>query len=286
MSRFEGRTYLSGDGLRLYYRDYPGPPDAPLTVLCLPGLTRNSRDFEAVAAHFAASYRVLCADLRGRGRSEHAPDPATYQPGQYAADVGRLLDAAGVAAAAFVGTSLGGLVSMLCANLMRPRVKAVVLNDVGPELEPDGIARVRSYVGKGGSYADWPAAAAAVKALNAHVYPSWTEADWIVMAQRLCAVAPDGTIRPDYDPRIAVPFNAEGPAPNVDLWQVFANLKGLPVLALRGALSDILSAATLAKMKTTLADMTAVEVPGVGHAPYLMEPAARAALEKFLADRA
>lgn len=282
MSDFTERTYAAKDGLTLYYRDYPGPPGAAQTLLCLPGLTRNSRDFEDFAAHWSARYRVLCADLRGRGKSAYARDPMAYQPQVYVQDVARLLADAKADEAVFVGTSLGGLVSMMCANLIRHRVKAVILNDVGPALEPAGLARVQQYVGRQGTVRDWAAAAAAVAALNRHVYPSWTDADWRRMARRLFAEQPDGTIRPDYDPAIAVPFNARGPSAGVDLWPVFRGLDGLPVLALRGALSDILSAEGLRRMREALPALQAVEVPDVGHAPYLREPAAEAAITAFL----
>ncbi|MCB2107891.1 MAG: alpha/beta hydrolase [Rhodobacteraceae bacterium] len=283
MTAFTGKTFQSKDGLRLYYRDYSGPSAASPVVLCLPGLTRNGRDFEDVADHLSQKYRVLCADLRGRGRSAYADDPMTYQPPTYVEDVVRLLDAAGIDKAVFIGTSLGGLVSMFTATLHRDRVRAIVLNDVGPEIEPAGLDRIRGYVGKQSGYADWAAATASVKTLNAHVYPKWSDAEWELMTRRLCAPRDDGKIYTDYDARIAMPFNQEGPVAHVDLWPMFAGLKGIPLLALRGALSDIISQKTLDKMAATLPDMNTVLVPDVGHAPYLMEPDARAAIDAFLA---
>lgn len=283
MADFVEKHFTSRDGLGLYYRDYPGPPDAPLTLLCIPGLTRNSRDFEDVAAHYARFYRILCVDLRGRGKSEYAKDPMTYQPPQYVDDVGRLFKAAGVREAVFVGTSLGGLVSMMCANVMRHRVKAVVLNDIGPHIEASGLERIRGYVGNTGGFPTWEDAAEAVRRNNAGVFPRWLPSDWMTLARRTCAVRPDGTIAFDYDPAIAAPFNTAGPTAQVDLWPLFEGLQGLPVLAVRGALSDILSAEGLARMKQRLADLRVAEVADVGHAPFLMEPEARTAMEAFFA---
>ncbi|MBL8643972.1 MAG: alpha/beta hydrolase [Rhodospirillaceae bacterium] len=284
MSTFTERTYTSKDGLKLYYRDYAGPDGAPFTVLCLPGLTRNSRDFEDVAAHLSAHYRVLCADFRGRGKSEYAKDPMTYVPPKYAEDMGRLLDAAGVDEAVFIGTSLGGLVSMISANVMRHRVKAIVMNDVGPDIDPEGIARIRTYLGKPASHTTWEDAARAMMVLNGRIYPDWVFSDWMTMARRAWAQQPDGTIKPDYDPNIAVPFNTQGPVA-VDLWPMFRGLNGIPLLVVRGGTSDILSAASLANMHAAVPAMRSVEVPGIGHAPFLMEPAAREAIAAFLNDQ-
>jgi pimeloyl-ACP methyl ester carboxylesterase len=283
MTEFVERTFVSKDGLWLYYRDYPGPADATLTLLCLPGLTRNSRDFADFARHQSKRYRVLCADLRGRGKSAYSPDSSTYQPPTYVQDVARLLEHAGLNEVVFIGTSLGGLVSMMCANLIRTRVKAVILNDVGPMLEQSGLARVQQYVGKQTPTADWNAAAAAVKALNQHVYPAWSDNDWLVMAKRLYVEQPDGSVMADYDKNIAIPFNTRGPTAGADLWPVFIGLDGLPVLVLRGALSDILSAEGLQRMREAVPSIQTVEVPNVGHAPYLLEPEADAAISAFLA---
>lgn len=285
MSSFKEKFYTSKDGLRLYYRDYEGPQDAPFTVLCLPGLTRNSRDFEDVAAHLSAKYRVLCADFRGRGKSEYAKDPMTYVPPKYAEDMGELLKNAGVSEAVFIGTSLGGLVSMISGNILRHRVKAIVMNDVGPDIDPKGIDRIRGYLGKPVSFKTWEEAAATMQGLNQAIYPEWVFSDWMTMARRAWAQQTDGMIRPDYDPNIAVPFNTQGPSATVDLWPMFCGLQGLPLLVVRGGTSDILSASSLQRMKEAVPTMQSVEVPGIGHAPFLMEPSARDAIANFLQDQ-
>jgi pimeloyl-ACP methyl ester carboxylesterase len=282
MTAYADRTYTSHDGLELYYREYPGPPSPRHTILCLPGLTRNSRDFEELAEHLAKTDRVLCADLRGRGRSAYAKDPMTYQPPVYVQDVNALLEHAGAEDAVFIGTSLGGLVTVLCANLIRHRVKAVIINDIGPEIDPDGLGRIQAYLTTDTAFATWEEAAAAAKTLNGHVYPDWTEAQWIIMAKKLCAVQPDGKIRTDYDKAIAVPFGQLGPAANIDLWPFFAALHGLPALAIRGEISDLLSDTIFKKMKTNCPTLQQVVVPGIGHAPYLMEPEARSAIDSLL----
>lgn len=282
MADYAERTYRSEDGLRLYYRDYAGPSRAGLTVLCLPGLTRNSRDFEDVAAWLAARARVLCADLRGRGRSEYAHDPMTYVPAVYVRDVARLLDDAGADRAVFLGTSLGGMVTMIAANVMGERVAGAILNDIGPQVDPAGLARVRGYVGRADAARRWEEAAAQVKAVHAAAYPDWTERDWMTMARRLYAERPDGTIRPDYDPAISVPFR-HAPTGDADLWSMFAGMRGIPVLVLRGERSDILAPQTLARMRDVHPELEHAIVPRVGHTPWLREPEAITAIERFLA---
>jgi pimeloyl-ACP methyl ester carboxylesterase len=282
MSTFTEKYYASKDGLQLYYRDYVGPTDAPFTVLCLPGLTRNSRDFEDVAAHLSQKYRVLCADFRGRGKSEYAKDPMTYMPPKYAEDMGELLKHAGVSEAVFIGTSLGGLVSMIAGNIMRHCVKAIVMNDVGPDIDPKGIDRIKGYLGKPVSFPTWEEAATTMQGLNQAIYPDWVFSDWMTMARRAWAQQPDGSIRPDYDPNIAVPFNTQGPTALVDLWPMFRGLNGIPLLVVRGGTSDILSAESVRKMKAAVPALQSVEVPGIGHAPFLMEPIARDTIANFL----
>ena len=284
MSRpYLDRYYRSQDGLRLYARDYPGPmPDAP-AVLCLPGLTRNSKDFAALAEALAARFRVVCPDQRGRGHSERDSDPARYRPDRYCADMLALLDTLGVARAHIVGTSLGGLMAVMLAATQRARVGAIVLNDVGPELDPRGIARIAGYVGKQQQPCSLAEAIERIAAVNGEAFPDYTAADWLAMVANTCIVEQDQVLL-DYDAAIAQGM-ADGSA-TPDLWPLFGLLRGLPVLALRGALSDILSAATLAAMAERLPGLEAVEVPQRGHAPMLDEPVARAAVLDFLGRHA
>jgi pimeloyl-ACP methyl ester carboxylesterase len=274
--------WISADGLTLRYRDYPGRGDGP-PLLCIPGLTRNCRDFEPVAATFAGGRRVIAIDLRGRGQSDYARDPASYMPLQYVADVAALLDQAGLERVVAMGTSLGGIVIMLLAMTAPGRIAAAVLNDVGPEIETAGLARIRGYVGQGRSFPTWMHAARGLREQGGIAYPDFAISDWLRIAKRLMVVGPGGRIAFDYDMKIAEPFNrAEGTAP-VDMWPAFRALAGRPVLALRGELSDILSAATLERMAHEMSDLETVTIARVGHAPTLEEPTAQRAISALLA---
>ncbi|MEO6152075.1 MAG: alpha/beta hydrolase [Croceibacterium sp.] len=274
--------WTSADGLTLRYRDYPGRADRP-PLLCIPGLTRNARDFEPVAEAFAGEWRVLCVDLRGRGKSAYAKDPASYMPLQYAGDVIALLDQAGLERVVAVGTSLGGIVTMLLALAAPARLAGAVLNDIGPDIEPAGLARIREYVGQGRSFPTWMHAARGLREQGGVAHPDYSATDWLRLAKRLMAVGTGGRIAFDYDMKIAEPFNAPPPAEPFDMWPALRALAGRPVLALRGALSDVLSAATLARMAREVPGLEAVTVPRVGHAPTLEEPEAQAALARLLA---
>jgi pimeloyl-ACP methyl ester carboxylesterase len=277
---FVSRFYMSSDGLQLHYREFSGPPNAPLTVLCLPGLTRNARDFDGIAPHLAQRYRVLCAEFRGRGLSAYAPDPATYTPPTYMRDMGRLLTAAGVPQVALLGTSLGGLVSMLMTAVMPERVLGVVLNDVGPELDPRGLQRIAGYLGKGATVKSWDEAAAIMASMDGMIYPDYGPDDWLAMARRRYVATPEGALRPDYDFNIARPFDSKA---TPDLWPFFHRLRAVPTLALRGATSDLLAPEVFARMGREIPSMRLVEVPNRGHTPYLDEPQARDAIDAFLA---
>jgi pimeloyl-ACP methyl ester carboxylesterase len=280
------QTFRSSDGLTLSYREYGGPPGASLPpALCLPGLTRNARDFEALASELAATRRVLSPDLRGRGRSAYDPNPASYQPGTYVRDVLELLDHAQAPRVAAIGTSLGGLLTMLLAGARPALLAAAVLNDIGPVIDPAGLARIRSYVGKGGPLRSWEDATAACRAMQGAAFPDFTDADWLAFAKRTC-IEENGAVRFDYDPRIAEPFAGAGATPAAaDPWALFTPLARIPTLVVRGALSDILSAETLAEMQRRKPDLAAVTIASRGHAPTLDEPRARAAIRNFLGAR-
>lgn len=277
---FTSRFYTSHDGLKLHYRDYAGPPNARLTVVCIPGLTRNARDFEDVAPHLANRYRVICAELRGRGLSEYAKDPMTYVPATYVRDVVSLLDSAGLMRVAVIGTSLGGIISMILAALIPHRLLGVVINDIGPELDPVGLARIGSYVGRAKPIHTWQEAAAAIEAIDSVVFPEYRGEDWVRMARRRFVEAPEGGLKADYDMNISKPFIATAKA--VDLWPFFRAFRMMPILALRGAHTDLLSVPIFEKMQAEVPNLTRVTVPNRGHAPYLDEPEARRAIDQFL----
>jgi pimeloyl-ACP methyl ester carboxylesterase len=283
MSEFEDRYWSSRDGLRLHYRAYGTPVAGRAPVLCLPGLTRNARDFEDLAVHMAQGREVLCLDLRGRGDSGYARDSDTYHPLQYVEDVEALLEDTGITRFVAVGTSLGGLMTMLLALRDPARIAGAVLNDIGPVIEPDGLARIRDYVGSGRSFPTWMHAARALEETHTAAFPGFTLADWLRVAKRMMAIGQNGRIAFDYDMKIAEPFSRQGGEGGGDLWPAWTALAGRPVLVLRGELSDILSAATAAEMARRVPDAEIVTVPGRGHAPTLDEPEAVAAIDRLLA---
>lgn len=282
MTAFEDRFWTSRDGLRLHYRDYPGRENRP-PLLCLPGLTRNARDFENLAGRLAGEWRVLCPDMRGRGDSAYAKDSASYQPLQYVEDIEVLLDELAIERFVAFGTSLGGLMTAFLAMRNPTRIAAALLNDIGPVIEPAGMARIREYVGQGRSFPTWMHAARALEETQAVAFPHYALTDWLAMAKRLMALAPNGRIVFDYDMKIAEPFEAQGDGPAPDLWPAFMALGGRPLLVLRGELSDLLSPGTLKEMAERFPGIEAVTVPGVGHAPSLDEPESVAAVDRLLA---
>ncbi len=288
MAEFEDRHWTSEDGLRLHYRNYAGPQvgqDAKSPVICIPGLTRNARDFEALAECLATRRRVLCLDLRGRGDSAYAKDPATYTPLTYVTDMEALFDQAGIARFVAVGTSLGGLITMLLAARQADRLAGAVLNDVGPEVSGAGIARIGGYVGQGRSFETWMHAARALQESQGEMFPDFSIADWLTLAKRSMTLGSNGRIVFDYDMKISEPFATPSNAVPPDLWPCWRALAGRPVLVLRGALSDILAPETAARMIAEVPEAELVTLPRLGHAPTLDEPAAVAAIERLL-DRA
>src|SRR5206468_12163448 len=280
-----GRGYHGGhvvvaDGLRLHYRDYPGGAGRP-PLLCLHGLTRNARDFAAFAERYSPRFRVLALDFRGRGASDYDPVSARYNPLTYASDAIELLDQLDIAQAVFVGTSLGGLVTMTIAATAPARIAASILNDVGPELDRAGLDNILAYLGQSADFASWDEAAAALSQRHRAAFPHYEHEDWLAMARRNCRES-DSKIVFDYDPAIAEPFRTSGPVPKVDLWPLFAALARKPLLVVRGELSELLSRATAERMREVAPQANLVEIAGVGHAPMLDEPEAIAAIDEFL----
>ena len=274
--------WTSRDGLKLHYRDYPGRDDRPV-VLCLPGLTRNARDFENLARHIAGEWRVISPEMRGRGDSAYARDSATYNPSQYVDDVNHLLEQAGIARYVAIGTSLGGLMTMLLAMHAPERIAGAALNDIGPVIEPEGLARIGGYVGQGRSFPTWMHAARAIEETQGIAYPDFAIDDWLALAKRLMVLSSNGRIVFDYDMKIAEPLQRQGDPVQFDLWPAIEALAGRPMLLIRGGLSDLLSAQTLERMQAMLPGAEAVTLPRVGHAPTLDEPEAVAAIERLLA---
>ena len=279
---YTDQYWMSPDGLKLHYRDYAGRDDRPV-VLCLHGLTRNARDFADLAEHLSGDWRVIVPEMRGRGMSEYAKDSSSYSPITYVADVEALLAELGITRFVSIGTSMGGLMTMLLALINPVRLAAVVLNDIGPEVDPAGIERIRDYVGHGRSFPTWMHAARALKEEHGGWFPDFLIETWLEMAKRTMVFGQNGRIVFDYDMAIAEPFNQPGGAAPADLWPAFDALTNIPLLALRGELSDILSEETVATMGARHKGMRAVTVPRVGHAPMLDEPESLAAIDALLA---
>lgn len=286
---WSAHSYRSADNrLTLSARVYPADtPDAP-ALLMMPGLTRNAGDFEPLVAHLRKKYRIVAADQRGRGMSEHDPDRENYRPDIYVADMFALLDSLGLQHATLVGTSLGGMMAMVMAASRPDRVPALVINDIGPELDETGLDRIKSYVGATPAFDSWEDARGAIAHVNSVAFPDFTHEDWMAFARRTCEQSADGKVRLSYDPRIAEPFKGGGDGVDSDLlWQVWDAIADKPVLLLRGELSDLLAPATVADMQNRHSGIfEAVTVPRVGHAPMLDEPAALAAILPFLASHA
>jgi len=285
MSNYSDQFWQSADGLKLHYRDYPAraPVAGRPPIVCLPGLTRNARDFANLAEHLSESWRVICPDMRGRGDSDYSKNSATYSPIQYVQDVNALFDAAGIERFVAVGTSLGGLMTMILAMIDAKRIAGAVLNDIGPVIDPSGLERIRDYVGQARSYPTWMHAARDLEADHGAAFPDYSMEDWLAMAKRVMVLGSNGRIVYDYDMKIAEPFDQPGGEAGVDLWPGYQALAGRPLLLLRGGLSDLLSAHTLAEMQRRIPEAEAITVPRVGHAPTLDEPEAVAAIERMLA---
>lgn len=280
-------TVAAADGLRLYARDYGPRVGNALPVVCLPGLTRNSADFHELALALAGDphrpRRVLAVDYRGRGRSEHDPDPKNYDVRIELGDVLQVLTAAGVAEAILAGTSRGGLITMAMAAMRPALVRGAVINDIGPVIEAAGLRRIRGYVGKLPAPADAAQAVEVAKALMSEHFGGLGEEDWHVFAATTW-IQSDGRLVSSYDPALLKTLEGvDLDAPLPVLWHLFGGLKRVPVLVLRGANSDILSAATLQAMADAHPIFEAVTLPGEGHAPLLHRADAIAAIRRFVA---
>lgn len=279
MAGFRDCRYLAEDGLSLYYRDYGDPLAAATPLLCLPGLTRNSADFHRLAMRLAGARRIVCPDYRGRGRSDYDPVAGNYQPMIHVNDLRHLMAAAGLHRVAIIGTSFGGFLAMGLGLVMPSAIGAVVLNDVGPEVNPAGLTRIMDYIGRDHPMPDWAAAAAHMKRLFPKLSHRTNE-EWLEAARATWREGEDGRLHFDWDVRLA---GAVGRASrDYDPWSLFRALARIPMLAFRGELSDVLSPATLERMQRNHPAMKAVTVKGVGHPLSLSEPQAMEALDEFL----
>lgn len=276
-------SFHAQDGLRLSYRDY-GDRRSPRTpLLCLTGLTRNAKDFHDFALRHAATRRVICLDYRGRGRSAYDSNPANYQAPVYVNDIQHLLVAAQIQRVIAVGTSLGGILTMALATVVPTMLVGAILNDIGPEVSESGRQRIAEYVGRGVTVPSYEDGAATWRQIYAGAYPNLSDEGWLRISRASFTENGNGDLRLDYDLNIATALREQAKAPLPDLWPMFRSLRHVPVLALRGALSDVLTPDTFIRMKREHAGMIAITVPGVGHIPMLDEPEAEAAVDGFLA---
>ena len=281
---YRHRQWQSADGLDLHFRDYSGGADR-LPVVCLHGLTRNARDFEGLAATIAGQgRRVLVPEMRGRGRSDYASDPSCYVLPTYLADLEALFAQEAIERFVAIGTSMGGLMTMLMAAHAPERIAAAVINDIGPVVEQEGLDTIKSYVGQGRSFPTWVHAARALAEVHGDTYPDYALEDWLVMAKRTMVLVSNGRIAFDYDMKIAEPIASSSDAAPIDMWPMVRALAGRPVVLVRGELSEILSQKTFAEMGKALPGACTVTVARTGHAPTLEEPAVQDAILAMLND--
>jgi pimeloyl-ACP methyl ester carboxylesterase len=282
MNGYKDIWYQSADGLRLYARDYAhSEPQA--TILCMHGLTRNSADFAQLCEHLSDRFRVIAVDQRGRGLSQYDHDPSRYNPMVYVQDMITLLDHLALDKVVLIGTSLGGLMAMIMTSMQPQRVAGVVLNDIGPDVNPVGLERIKSYLGRSTPAADWAEAVAQVKWLLGTELPRLNDQQWLDFAHNLYRENDQGMLALAYDPAISTPLdNGNEDASAVDLWPAFTAMLSIPVLLIRGACSDILALDCVEKMQQQKPDMQYVEVTECGHAPLLNEPECVSAIDHFL----
>ena len=266
-------TYTSSDGLALFARDYGDRLSPWLPVVCLAGLSRSSRDFDALARHLASHRhrprRVVCFDYRGRGLSQWAKTADSYSPVVEMNDIFDGMAALGIARAIVVGTSRGGIIGMLMGVVRPATLAGLVLNDVGPVLEVTGLARIKTYVGRTPAPTDWADAARILRHLHGARFTGWSDADWDAYARQTFRETEDGPAG-DYDPKLGETLDGielDQPAPT--LWNEFRALKAVPIMVIRGENSDLLSAGTVAAMSEAHPGLEALTVPGEGHAPVL-----------------
>ena len=270
--------YRSEDGLRLAARIFDAPEAGALPVLCLPGLSRNSRDFIALGEYLSSGEaepprRVIAVDYRGRGHSDADSDWRNYTPAVEALDVLAAADALGLGEVVVVGTSRGGIISMLIGALRPALLAGVVLNDIGPVIEADGLARIKAYLADWRPVATWDEAVAALRRNAAGQFPALRDEDWRAYAEAYLAPTSNGMLAPQFDGNLNRAIaGMGGPDPIPELWPQFESLAAVPVLAIRGEFSDILSPSTLGAMSKRLPRLEQLVVPGQGHAPLLRDP--------------
>ncbi|MCH2396295.1 alpha/beta fold hydrolase [Oceanibaculum sp.] len=284
-SAYRERFFSASDGVSLYFREYGTRDDGPLpAILCLPGLARNSKDFDGLARHLAArGHSVVVPDYRGRGRSGRCKNWRDYAPAQVVEDIRHLLDIAGLHRVVVIGTSLGGAIAMALGAMAPSRLAGVVLNDIGPDVAHDSggeSGAILRYVGQNHPVPDWDSAIAWLQELMPDLSFT-TPQEWREFAEATFVPGDDGLLHLDWDPAIALPF-ARGAASGYDLWALFGSLRPFPLLVVRGGVSRILTEPVFRRMTAWHPACRSVTLPGVGHAPALTEPTCLEAIDDFL----
>jgi pimeloyl-ACP methyl ester carboxylesterase len=271
---------IAGSGLhQLAYTEW-GDPRNRRVLVCVHGLSRCGRDFDALARAMAGEYRVVCPDMPGRGLSGWLKNPMEYRVETYVADMVTLLARVDADCVHWVGTSMGGMIGMALASLPATPLQKLVLNDVGPIISAVSLARIGEYLGKAPTFADFPAAVQYIRAVSA-TFGAHSEDEWAFLTEHVTRRQPDGSYRMHYDPAIAVPFNAAKADRDIELWAYYDAIR-CPTLVLRGALSDLLGRDTLEEMARRGPRAKTVELAGVGHAPTLMHEDQIAIVRAFL----
>jgi len=272
-------TFTCRDGLSLFCRDFGPLSSEKLPVLCLPGLTRNSKDFISPAQHYGHTRHFICPDFRGRGQSDWDSDFTRYYPTTYVEDMWELLAFLEIRQVAIIGTSLGGLMAMIMASSRPEMVSGVVLNDIGPEVDAKGHSRVSAYVGRLPPVKDWTEAVWQAKEVYQIALPDLNDEEWLRFTKRQYRQEKD-RIHLEYDPKIGKALREVGGVP-ADPWVLFEAFRELPLLVLHGAISDILSRETVDKMARRKPDMMHATIPNRGHVPLLDEPECISAMDRF-----
>lgn len=268
--------FTTSDGLKLAYED----EGDGTVLLCLPGLTRNARDFDDLADAISG-VRIVRLTSRGRGDSDYDPNYMNYNVAQEAKDALELLDHLVIEKAVFVGTSRGGLIAMLTALVAKSRMSGVLLNDIGPEVNKDGISRIMEYLGIQPNEKTFAEAATALREIMGTEFPNLTDANWQRLATRYYETGPNG-LQLNYDQKLRDAMVAQIEQPEIDLWPFFDAMEGLPLALIRGANSDLISEDCVAKMQRRRPDMIYANVPDRGHVPFLNEPKSVEAIELLL----
>jgi pimeloyl-ACP methyl ester carboxylesterase len=287
MPDFASHFVTTQDGLKLHVRDYGPHSSIRSPVVCLHGLARTSADFHRLAVALSGdptgSRRVIAMDYRGRGRSDYDPNPANYNAGVELNDVLTVLTALDIGRAVFIGTSRGGILTMLLAAVRPELLAGAVLNDIGPVIEPAGLLRIKGYVGKLSQPASVEEGGEMLRALFSAQFTALTTGDWRAFAERTFEER-GGRLLPSYDPALALTLVDFDPAqPMPPLWPQFDALAHVPLMVVRGENSDLLSRETVAVMRQRRPDLHVLEVPSQGHAPFLMEEDVIASVRRFVA---